>query len=96
MSKEPSTAKTDPATFSHEVILAVIALVFTSWMIAGSDQLAVYLTFVIFLVGLLMMAYLYIRTGRFGGDQLDQSEPIADADIAMDASSAVPASNKEL
>ena len=64
----------NPATFPREVILAVIALVFTFWMIAGSGQLAVYLAFLLFLLGLLMMTYLYIKTGRFGASRLEPVE----------------------
>ena len=37
-------------TFPREVVLAVIALVFTFWIIAGSGQLAVNLAFLIFLI----------------------------------------------
>ena len=47
-------------------------------MIAGSGQLAVYLAFLIFLLGFVMILYLYIRTGRFGATHLDEAnEPPA-------------------
>jgi basic amino acid/polyamine antiporter, APA family len=61
------------ATFHREAVIAIIALIFTFWMIAGSGQMAVYLAFLIFLLGLIMMTYLYIRTGRFGVKELDQA-----------------------
>lgn len=66
------------ATFPREVIIAVIALVFTFWMIAGSGQFAVYLSMLIFLVGFVMMAFLHIQTGRFGVHQLHAPEDTAD------------------
>lgn len=56
----------NPATFPREVIVAAVALVFTFWMIAGSGQFAVYISMLIFLLGFVMMAVLYIQTGRFG------------------------------
>jgi APA family basic amino acid/polyamine antiporter len=60
-----------PATFPREVILAIIALVFTGWMIAGSGQLAAYLSLLIFGIGFVFMTCLYIRTGRFGAGDRD-------------------------
>jgi len=62
----------NPATFPREVIVAVLALIFTFWMIAGSGQFAVYISMLIFLVGFVMMAFLHIQTDRFGVHKLDQ------------------------
>jgi APA family basic amino acid/polyamine antiporter len=63
----------DPRTFPREAVLAIVALVFSFWMIAGSDQLAIYLAFLIFLIGFFVMLYLYIRTGRFGVTHLNET-----------------------
>lgn len=64
----------NPATFPREVMVAVAALVFTFWMIAGSGQFAVYLSMLIFLLGFVMMTFLHIQTGRFGNGQKEGNE----------------------
>jgi basic amino acid/polyamine antiporter, APA family len=65
--------KLNPATFPREVILAIIALVFTYWMLAGSGQLAAYLSLLLFSLGFVMISYLYIKTGRFAASRLDEA-----------------------
>jgi APA family basic amino acid/polyamine antiporter len=63
------------AIFPREIAVATAALFFTFWMIAGSGQLAAYLSLLIFLIGFVMMTYMYVKSGRFGAKQLDPPGP---------------------
>lgn len=63
--------KVNPQTFVREVIIAIVALAFTFYMIYGAGQTAVFIGFLVFMIGWVVMCGLYVQTGKYGSTSLE-------------------------
>lgn len=70
-------------TFWREVFVALIALGFAVNMMMGAGSMAVYLAFGTILMGLVLMTYLSIRTGRYGMAPAAAVRPVERAEREM-------------
>lgn len=61
-------------SFRRDVVISIVAMVFTFWMIAGSGQLAGYLGMLILLLGFILMLTLFIESGKFGPRESESAE----------------------
>ncbi|WP_058235150.1 amino acid permease [Devriesea agamarum] len=78
----------DPRTFPREVVIAIIALIFSVYMIYGAGETSVFIGFIAFLVGWIVMMGLYIKTGRYGSTSLAErpGDPTVEEALAQFAS----------
>lgn len=60
----------NPVLFVRSCVIALIGLVFTYWMVIGSGDLANYLAMAVFLLGFVVMTWMYIRTGRYAAPNM--------------------------
>lgn len=68
-------------TFTREVVIATIALAFTCYMIFGAGSTSVYIGFLVYLLGWIVMTVLFIQTGKYGARSL--AEQATDTPIVV-------------
>ena len=73
----------EPKTFTKDMIIGIVAIVFSFWFVFGSGQKATFYAYLIILLGYVVLMGLYIKRKKNGGIvQGDDSPALPEADIS--------------